>query len=368
VGLADLAAGRPAGARGQAVRAGQGQVHADGENGAVPQGAQRAVAVDARADSAALRGTGLIALTHVSSRSVEFRDLKNLARVDVGRLPDDIRNQGGATAWRFISADYGATMSIAAVEPRISVTQKWALGVQADTLQLKGLLWYHIERQRPVPGVDEFPRTVGDRLGHAADVVEDHQLAGKATARKLSILLTAGNARRFHRRGRSADAATGARRAGGVCAAAADAQNLLTYSGQLWLLLSDQIKAEATVSRFWASGCGSTNATGASGAGRGIRRCDLDGEIAEHFPLEQNAQLPRVALAGSWWSSTTSAGCDRDDLPRFGKFIDTWNRPLRSMWYHSRPLSCSVSAWTPSAHFCVTLIRGRRPRWTSFAP
>lgn len=191
-----------------------------------------------------LRGTGLIALTHVSSRSVEFRDLKNLARVDVGRLPEDIRNQGGATAWRFISADYGATMSIAAVEPRISVTQKWALGVQADTLQLKGLLSYHIERSGLFQVSMNFPEPWEIVSVTPADVVEDHQLAGKGDARKLSILLkremlgdfTVEVSARMPRPAPDAPVA--------FVLPQPDAQNLLTYSGQLWLLLSDQLKAE----------------------------------------------------------------------------------------------------------------------------
>jgi hypothetical protein len=192
----------------------------------------------------ALRGTGLIALTHVSSRSVEFRDLKNLARVDVGRLPEDIRNQGGATAWRFISADYGATMSIAAVEPRISVTQKWALGVQADTLQLKGLLSYHIERSGLFQVSMNFPEPWEVVSVTPADAVEDHQLAGKGDARKLSILLkremlgdfTVEVAARMPRPTPDAPVA--------FVLPQPDAQNLLTYSGQLWLMLSDQLKAE----------------------------------------------------------------------------------------------------------------------------
>ena len=191
-----------------------------------------------------LRGTGLIALTHVSSRSVEFRDLKNLARVDVGRLPEDIRNQGGATAWRFISADYSATMSIAAVEPRISVTQKWALGVQADTLQLKGLLSYHIERSGLFQVSMNFPEPWEVVSVTPAEVVEDHQYAGKGDARKLNILLkremlgdfTVEVAARMPRPSPDAPVA--------FVLPQPDAQNLLLYNGQLWLLLSDQLKAE----------------------------------------------------------------------------------------------------------------------------
>jgi len=57
----DLPTSQPAAPQVLAVklfRAGQGQVHADGENGAVLQGAQRAVAVDARADSAGASRNG----------------------------------------------------------------------------------------------------------------------------------------------------------------------------------------------------------------------------------------------------------------------------------------------------------------------
>jgi hypothetical protein len=238
----------------------------------------------------ALRGTGLIALTHVSSRSVEFRDLKNLARVDVGRLPEDVRNQGGATAWRFISADYGATMSIAAVEPRISVTQKWALGVQADTLQLKGLLSYHVERSGLFQVSMNFPEPWEIVSVTPADVVEDHQLAGKGDARKLSILLkremlgdfTVEVAARMPRPTPDAPVA--------FVLPQPDAQNLLTYSGQLWLLLSDQLKAEVD---------GLDQLT-AIPLGRGPNPPAMN---APNQPREQQAQQqmrPQAAMRESW--------------------------------------------------------------------
>ncbi len=153
------------------------------------QEAEATVALTPIVTHQALRSTGLIALTHVSRRSVEIRDARNLVRVDAGRLPESLRSRAGVSAYRFLSADYAGQLAIAMVAPRITVNQLWALGVDADRLELRGKLNYTIERA----GVFELSMSLPEpweviSVG-PANVVDDHQLVGKGADRKLNLLL-----------------------------------------------------------------------------------------------------------------------------------------------------------------------------------
>ncbi len=136
-----------------------------------------------------LRRTGLIAITHSPRRSVELREPKSLARVDTARLPKDLRQRPGVTAYRFITADYAGTLAIATVTPRITVRQYWALGIRADRLELQGLLNYTVERA----GVFELTMGLPEpwevvSLGPNS-LVDDFRLAGEGPDRKLKVLL-----------------------------------------------------------------------------------------------------------------------------------------------------------------------------------
>ena len=93
-----------------------------------------------------LRQSGLIGITYSPRRSVQLEDAKNLARVDTGQLPSHLQNQPRVTAYRFITSDYGATMMIETTSPRITVDQRWMLGVDSDRLQLHGKIRYKVER------------------------------------------------------------------------------------------------------------------------------------------------------------------------------------------------------------------------------
>ena len=192
----------------------------------------------------ALRETGLIGITHAPRRSAELRDGRNLPRVDTGRLSEQVRQQGEALAFRFISADYGGSMAIGTVDPRLKVEQHWALGVFTDRMELRGLLGYEIDRA----GVFDVRISLAEpwevvSLG-PEDLVDDHEFVGSGAERQLRILLKR--------------EVTGAASFELVCRApraAADepvsfslpqpqAENIQRYSGQVVLQLAEQLRAE----------------------------------------------------------------------------------------------------------------------------
>lgn len=191
-----------------------------------------------------LRRTGLIAITHSPRRSVELADAKGLARVDTGRLPKELRSQPGATAWRFISADYAAALVIATVAPRITAGQLWALGVDSDRLELRGQLSYQIERTGLFQLSLNLPEPWEIVSVGPGSLVDDHQLVGSGRARRLNILLrqeVSGSiklelAARAPRP--AADAPVD------FPLPLADAKDLRLYSGQVVLLLADRLRAE----------------------------------------------------------------------------------------------------------------------------
>ena len=192
----------------------------------------------------ALRRTGLIAITHSPRRSVELRAPKNLARVDTGRLPKELRARAGATAWRFITSDYGGKLAIAAVDPRITVSQLWALGVHTDRLELRGRLNYRIERAGVFELTMNLPEPWEVISVGPASIVDDHRLVGKGPGRSLSILLKAERAGSF-----SLDLAARAPRAKpdapvNFALPLAGAKYLKLYSGSLVLFLPEKLRAE----------------------------------------------------------------------------------------------------------------------------
>ena len=191
-----------------------------------------------------LRRTGLIAITHSPRRSVELDQIKNLARVDTGRLPEDLRGSPGVLAYRFITADYGAVLAIASVAPRITVRHLWVLGAEDDTLHLHGRLEYNIERTGVFSLKLNLPEpwelvSVGPK-----DVVDDHQLSGAGPERVLSILLTkeltGSVAVQIQARAARAKPEEDVQ----FALPLADAENVRLYSGQLVLHLPENLRAE----------------------------------------------------------------------------------------------------------------------------
>ncbi|MDD4890727.1 MAG: hypothetical protein PHU85_12455 [Phycisphaerae bacterium] len=211
----------------------------------------------------ALRQTGLIAISHSPRRSVELRDGKGLARVDAGRLagpanpppPNAPQQQAqqaapaapSIVAYRFITSDYSGTLAIDTVEPRITATHQWALGVDNDRLQLQGTLNYAIERV----GVFQLAVSLPDSpvpweivsVG-PADIVDGHQFSGKGAARVLNILLkreVTGNIALAvvaqAPRSKPDDPVD-------FALPLADPKSLQLYTGQVVLLLADALRAE----------------------------------------------------------------------------------------------------------------------------
>ena len=195
-----------------------------------------------------LRRTGTIALTHSPRRSVELIEPVNLARVDTGRLPTDLRERPGVIAHYFITPDYGAKLNIATVDPRITVEQLWALGVDTDRLDLRGKLKYKIERT----GIFQLSMSLPEPLEITSlgppNIVDDYQITGQGAERKLTILLnrelegdlTLDLSARAHRAEPDAPV--------NFVVPLADADNLHLYSGQLLVHLAEQFRAEVAES------------------------------------------------------------------------------------------------------------------------
>ena len=134
-----------------------------------------------------LRRSGLVALLHSPRRAVELRDPRGLGRVDVGQLPAKIRN--GAVAYRFVTADYGGTLGISTVEPRISVEQTWELSVSPDEMQLRGTLRYDVTRAGVFRVEMNLPEPWEIVSVEPGNLVEDYDIVGKGADRRIKILL-----------------------------------------------------------------------------------------------------------------------------------------------------------------------------------
>jgi len=208
------------------------------------QAAQAKVGIFPIVTQQVLRRTGLIAITHSSRRSVEVEEPKNLARVDAGRLPEQIRKRPGTIAYRFITAEYGGTMVIGTVRPRVTVNQRWAIGVRDDRLELQGQLKYKIERSGMFSLKMNLPEPWKIISIGPNKIVEDHKLTGRGRTRQLDIMLR--------------KEVTGSIDLNMVARAPrarpdelvsfdlplADKNNLQLYSGQLVLLLPEHLRAE----------------------------------------------------------------------------------------------------------------------------
>jgi len=190
----------------------------------------------------ALRRTGLIGITHSPRRLVELRQAKNLARVDTGRLPKHLQKKAGVSAYRFISSDYGGTIAVDTAEPRIAVNQVWMLGVDSDRLELRGKLYYKVERAGVFELQMDLPRPWKIESVSPANLVDSYQIQPKN--RTLHILLKkemigefdlelVGHAERV-------DPETDVN----FSLPRADAKYLHLYHGQLSLLLAEQLRAE----------------------------------------------------------------------------------------------------------------------------
>jgi len=191
-----------------------------------------------------LRLSGLIGITYSPRRSVHLEDIKNLARVDTGQLPENLRNQPGVTAYRFITSDYSGTLAIQTTSPRITVDQLWMLGVDTDRLELRGKIHYKVEHT----GVFELnmglPELWTLESVEPRDLVDDYQLKGSGQTRTLHVLLKKEMAGEFDLMLIARADRTQADSPVDFALPLADANDLQLYQGQLMLLLPDQLQAQ----------------------------------------------------------------------------------------------------------------------------
>jgi len=191
-----------------------------------------------------LRQSGLIGITCSPRRLVNLKDVKNLARVDTGRLPHHLQEQPGVTAYRFIAADYSGTIAIETASPRITVNQNWMLGVDSDRLQLRGQLHYNVERTGVFELEMNFPQPWKIESVGPDQLVDDHQLKGRGDARTLHILLKRENTGDFVLQLAAHADRTQPQAKLDFSLPLADANDLHLYRGQLILLLADQLRAQ----------------------------------------------------------------------------------------------------------------------------
>jgi hypothetical protein len=170
--------------------------------------------------------------------------MRNLARVDTGQLPAHLQNRPRATAYRFITLDYGGTIAIETTSPRITVTQRWMLGVDSDRLRLQGRARYKIERTGVFELSMNLPEPWEIESVGPAELVDDHRLIGSGETRSLHVLL-----REFELTLAATADRTEPEGPVDFVLPLADANDLQSYQGQLVLLLADQLQAQVQETR-----------------------------------------------------------------------------------------------------------------------
>ena len=193
-----------------------------------------------------LRRTGLVAISHSRRRSVQLQDVRNLARVDTGRLPKSLRAAAGVMAYRFITADYQGAMIVETVDPRVFVHSLWSLGVQNDRSTLQGRMNYRVDRASVYEVKIHFPEPWTVVSLGPEKLVDEYELEGQGNSRTLNILLKKELGGSFGidiaaRRGRGkADATVDFR------LPLPDARFLRQHTGKLVLTLGSRFSAEVS--------------------------------------------------------------------------------------------------------------------------
>lgn len=191
-----------------------------------------------------LRRSGLIGITYSPRRSVQLEDAKNLARVDTGQLPSHLQNQPRLTAYRFITSDYGATMMIETTSPRITVDQRWMLGVDSDRLRLHGKIRYKVERTGIFELNMNLPEPWDIETVGPDDLVDDYQFMGEGDTRTLHILLRREKIGEFELTLAARTERTEPQEPVNFVLPLPDVKDLQLCQGQLILLLADQLQAQ----------------------------------------------------------------------------------------------------------------------------
>jgi len=191
-----------------------------------------------------LRRSGLIGITCSQRRLYNLVDVTNLARVDTGRLPGNLQNQPGVTAYRFIAPDYSAMLRIETASPRISVNQKWMLGVDSDRMDLRGRINYKVERTGIFELDMDFPEPWKIESIKPENVVDDYELKGEGVSRRLHILLRQERTGDFALELSAYADRSDAEEEVDFRLPLADSNDLQLYDGQLILLLAEHLRAE----------------------------------------------------------------------------------------------------------------------------
>jgi hypothetical protein len=191
-----------------------------------------------------LRRSGLIGITYSPRRLVQLEGAKNLARVDTGQLPKHLQNAPRVTAYRFITSDYSSTIMIETTSPRITVNQRWMLGVDSDRLGLQGKVRYKVERTGIFELNMNLPEPWDIETVGPDELVDDYQLKGKGNARILRILLRREKIGEFELTLVARAERPQPQGLVDFVLPLADANDLQSYEGQLILLLADQLQAE----------------------------------------------------------------------------------------------------------------------------
>jgi len=192
----------------------------------------------------ALRQSGLIAIAYSPRRSVHLENIENLARVDTGQLPKHLQNTSGVTAYRFITSDYSGTIVIETTSPRITVNQRWMLGIDSDRLELRGRIGYKVERTGIFELNMNLPEPWGIESVGPDELVDDYALKGQGDVRVLHILLKREKTGDFEITLVARAERTQPQSQVDFKLPLADAKDLQLYQGQLILLLAEKFQVE----------------------------------------------------------------------------------------------------------------------------
>jgi hypothetical protein len=192
-----------------------------------------------------LRLSGLIGITYSPHRIVHLENLQNLARVDAGQLPKSLQGRPGITAYRFLSSDYSGTLMIEAASPRITVNQRWLLGVDSDRLYLRGQIRCKVERTGVFELNMNLPEPWQIESVGPNELVDDFQLKGQGPGRILHILLKRERLGDFELVLTARSERTQPDGTVDFTLPLADVNNLQLYEGQVVLQLAEQLAAQA---------------------------------------------------------------------------------------------------------------------------
>ena len=195
----------------------------------------------------ALRLSGHLGVSHAPRRSVELSGLNTeLVRVESSRLPEQWRKVKSISAYRFTSRNYSATVRTGLVEPRLNLQQLWVLKADQESLHLHGRLLYEIERAGVFSVVLSLPSGWEvDDLG-PSNIVDDFEVQGEDSERKLVITLRKETLGQLHLDLRLVQSLAVTSEPIILDLPLPTAENLNRLKGQFLLHLSEALRAESS--------------------------------------------------------------------------------------------------------------------------